>query len=67
MIETMNDIGEGTSKLAEEAVEEIRRSTADLIPACVRASSAWASSQALGGEPCPCGSGRSYERCCGSN
>ena len=83
MIETMNDIGEGVSDLAEEAVEEIRRSARDLIPDCVRALGAWASSRALGGElamaaarrgleasggePCPCGSGRSYARCCGSN
>ena len=83
MIETMNDIGEGESDLAEDAVEEIRRSAHDLIPDCVRALGAWASSRAFRGElamaaarrglkagsgaPCPCGSGRSYERCCGAN
>lgn len=75
MIEAMNDIGEGVSHLAEDVVEEIRRSAHDLIPDCVRALGAWASSQAFGGElamagggePCPCGSGRTYARCCGSN
>ena len=79
MIETMNDIGGGVCDLAEEAVEEIRRSAADLIPACVRALGAWASSRAFGGElamaaarrgleagggePCRWGSGRTCERC----
>ena len=83
MIDTMNDIGEGVCDLAEEAVEEIRRSAHDLIPDCVRALGAWASSRTFGGElamaaarrgfeaasdePCPCGSGRTYARCCGSN
>ncbi len=83
MIETMNDIDEGVSDLAEDAVEEIRRSASDLIPDCVRALAAWALSKGFGGElgmaaargafeavggaPCHCGSGRTYERCCGSN
>ena len=81
LIETMHGIGEGVSELAEEAIEEIRRSAHDLIPDCVRTLGAWASSRAFGGElgmaaarrgaaggePCPCGSGRAYERCCGSN
>ena len=83
MIETLNDIGEGVSDLGGDAVEELRRSASDLIRDCVRALAAWALSRAfggelvmvaarggfevVGGEPCPCGSGRSYERCCGSN
>ena len=81
IIETMNDIGEGVSDLAGDAVAEIRRSAHDLIPDCVRTLGAWASCRAFGGElamaaarggagggePCPCGSGRTYRRCCGSN
>ncbi len=81
MIETMNDIGEGVSDLPRNPVEELRRSASDLIRDCVRALAAWALSRAFGGglamvaergglepgggEPCPCGSGRTYECCCG--
>ena len=83
MIEAMSGVGEGVSDLAEDAVEELRRSAHDLIPDCVRTLAAWALSrafggelamgaarrgfEAVGGELCPCGSGRTYERCCGSN
>ncbi len=83
IIETMNDIGEGVSDLAGDAVDEIRRSASDLISDCVRTLGAWALSRGFGGELgmaaargdvepgggelCPCGSGRTYERCCGSN
>ena len=67
LIGMMNDIGEGVSDLAGDAPEELRRSATDLIPDSVRTLGAWALSRGFGGEPCPCASGRTYERCCGSN
>ena len=83
MIEAMNDVGEGVSDLAGDAVEQICQSAFDLIPDCVRTLGAWALSRGYGGElamaaarggfepggaePCPCGSGRTHEPCCGSN
>ena len=70
-------IARGHSPLGEEATEELAEGAPDVIEHCVPALHALR----LGGsaptrrtgprtgrnDPCPCGSGRKYKKCCGAN
>lgn len=73
-------IDQGDSGLTEAQAEEIARQAPDLIPHLVLGLNTWRLGQGMeagtGGshaaaaragedEPCPCGSGKTYKRCCG--
>ncbi len=75
-------IGRGESMLPKEQINEITAKAPDLIPQYIENLNAWRISQQVGGqfreeapnfgkvgrnEPCPCGSGKKYKRCCGLN
>jgi uncharacterized protein len=75
-------IGRGESTLPKEQIDEITAKAPDLIPHYIETLNAWRISQQVGGqfrteapnfgkvgrnEPCPCGSGKKYKRCCGLN
>jgi len=65
------------SDLPEEELEELIAEAPDMIPHCVQHLHDWrirhqgqpvASKQKVGrNEPCPCGSGKKYKKCCGLN
>lgn len=73
-------IDQGDSGLTEAQAEEIARQAPDLIPHLVLGLNAWRLGQGMAGgtggthpangragedEPCPCGSGKAFKRCCG--
>jgi uncharacterized protein len=75
-------IGRGESTLPKEQVDDLTAKAPDLIPHYVETLNAWRVSQQVAGqvraetpnfgkvgrnEPCPCGSGKKYKRCCGLN
>jgi uncharacterized protein len=75
-------IGHGESTLPKEQVDDLTAKAPDLIPHYVETLNAWRISQQVAGqvraeapnfgkvgrnEPCPCGSGKKYKRCCGLN
>jgi uncharacterized protein len=75
-------IGRGESTLPKEQIDEITAKAPDLIPHYIETLNAWRIGQQVGGqfreeapnfgkvgrnEPCPCGSGKKYKRCCGLN
>jgi uncharacterized protein len=75
-------IGRGESTLPKEQIDGITAKAPDLIPHYIKTLNAWRISQQVGGqfkteapnfgkvgrnEPCPCGSGKKYKRCCGLN
>ena len=75
-------MGRGESMLPKEQINEITAKAPDLIPQYIENLNAWRISQQVGGqfreqapnfgkvgrnEPCPCGSGKKYKRCCGLN
>jgi uncharacterized protein len=75
-------IGRGESTLPKEQVDDLTAKAPDLIPHYIETLNAWRISQQVAGqvkaeaptfgkvgrnEPCPCGSGRKYKRCCGLN
>ena len=72
----MLDAGEA-SDLPDEEVEELLSMQEGMIPHCVQKLHDWrrnhSSAPARPGpkagrnDPCPCGSGKKYEKCCGSN
>ena len=77
---TLIDIGEFDDEPAIGITDEIRRESAELIPqvlpalrklAQVRASDTFGTvrrAYKIGrNEPCPCGSGKKYKRCCGAD
>jgi uncharacterized protein len=65
----------------QAAVDELTQKAPDLIPPWVEALNAWRVKQSTGGppsattlhqklgrnDPCPCGSGKKYKKCCGLN
>jgi uncharacterized protein len=74
-------ISEGESELAEEDRHALTEDAPDLIPLWVDALNAWRLEQGIGeapsravpktkigrNDPCPCGSGKKYKKCCGLN
>jgi uncharacterized protein len=77
------DIAQAESNLPEQKVQELTEMAPDLIPVWVERLNAWrvsqhpasqpamppASNPAKVGrnDPCPCGSGKKYKKCCGLN
>jgi uncharacterized protein len=81
LILELHAINQGTSELGEEAVTEmdavapsliptmvlnLNRFTKDLKPASSRETNAPAKAKPGRNEPCLCGSGRKYKKCCGA-
>ena len=79
---TLVQIGRGESTLPKEQVDDLIAKAPDLIPHYIETLNAWRISQHVAGqprtkapnfgkvgrnEPCPCGSGKKYKRCCGLN
>jgi len=79
---TLVQIGRGESTLPKEQVHDLTAKAPDLIPHYIETLNAWRISQQVAGqfrteepnlgkvgrnEPCPCGSGKKYKRCCGLN
>ena len=79
---TLVQIGRGESTLPKEQVNDLVAKAPDLIPHYIETLNAWRISQQVAGqfrtearnfgkvgrnEPCPCGSGKKYKRCCGLN
>ncbi len=79
---TLVQIGRGDSTLSKEQVVDLIAKAPDLIPPYIESLNAWRISQQVAGqfrteapnlgkvgrnEPCPCGSGKKYKRCCGRN
>jgi uncharacterized protein len=75
-------IGRGESTLPKEQVDDLTAKAPDLITHYIETLNAWRISQQVAGqvmaeapnfgkvgrnEPCPCGSGKKYKRCCGLN
>jgi uncharacterized protein len=75
-------INQGDSGLPEDEIQELTEKAPDLIAAWVELLNAWRVSQHLGSQPatpapsfgkvgrndpCPCGSGKKYKKCCGLN
>ena len=67
-------------KANPEELEEIRKECAETIPLAIKGIyEFWKARRVVGGQavgsrkkvgrndPCPCGSGRKYKRCCGAN
>lgn len=70
-------INEARSRLGDAEVDRWDREAPDLIPQWVETLHAWRLEQDVGmsgksrtkvgrNEPCPCGSGRKYKKCCGA-
>ena len=81
-LEALIDIADGTTNLAKRDIDEFTRLAPDLIPTWIDDLYAWrvakpsatsarsimpGSSKVGRNEPCPCGSGRKYKKCCGAN
>jgi len=79
---TLVQIGRGESTLPKEQINDLIAKAPDLIPDYIETLNAWRISQQVAGqfrtkarnfgrvgrnEPCPCGSGKKYKRCCGLN
>jgi uncharacterized protein len=79
---TLVQIGRGESTVPKEQVDDLTAKAPDLIPQYIETLNAWRISQEVAGqvraeapnfgkvgrnEPCPCGSGKKYKRCCGLN
>jgi uncharacterized protein len=75
-------INQGDSGLPDDEIQELTEKAPDLIAAWVEILNAWRVSQHLGSQPatpapsfgkvgrndpCPCGSGKKYKKCCGLN
>jgi uncharacterized protein len=79
---TLAEINRGDSSLSEAEIHDLTEKAPDLIPYWVAILNAWRISQHLVGQPgtstshfgkvgrndpCPCGSGKKYKKCCGLN
>lgn len=78
---TLVAIADGESKLEQTDAYSLTAAAPDQIPRWVRQLNAWRRASVSGSdlagpvpsrkagrnEPCPCGSGRKYKRCCGAN
>ena len=79
---TLTRINQGDSGLPEDGIKELTEKAPDLIAAWVEILNAWRVSQHLApqpappapsfgkvgrNDPCPCGSGKKYKKCCGLN
>jgi uncharacterized protein len=75
-------IAQGSSTLTEQEIQDLTEQAPDLIPAWVETLHAWRVGQQGGSptarpapafgkvgrnDPCPCGSGKKYKKCCGLN
>jgi uncharacterized protein len=76
---TLVQIDRGESTLPKKQVDDLTAKAPDLIPHYIEPLNAWRISQQVAGqfrpkapnfgkvgrnEPCPCGSGKKYKRCC---
>jgi uncharacterized protein len=77
------DIAQAESKLPEPEIQDLTEKAPDLIPAWVGSLNAWRVKRHLASQlgvppaptfakvgrndPCPCGSGKKYKKCCGLN
>jgi len=81
-LQALTEIADGTSSRPKTEIDELTKMAPDLIPAWIDDLHAWRiaqphaasvrsglpSSSKVGRiEPCPCGSGRKYKKCCGAN
>lgn len=81
-LQALIEIADGTSSRDKTEIDELTRMAPDLIPAWIDELHAWrvgqlgaanirssipATSKVGRNEPCPCGSGRKYKKCCGAN
>ncbi len=78
-IETLNAIADGTAKLSRKDEDRWNREAPDLIPIWVEMLHAWRLDNDTSrpspirrgkvgrNDPCPCGSGKKYKKCCGLN
>ena len=81
-LKTLAEINRGDSSLAEAEIHDLTEKAPDLIPHWIAILSAWRIRQNLAGQPatstphfgkvgrndpCPCGSGKKYKKCCGLN
>jgi uncharacterized protein len=79
---TLAEISRDDSSLAEAEIHDLTEEAPDLIPRWVEGLHAWRIGQHLAGQsemptpsfgkvgrndPCPCGSGKKYKKCCGLN
>ena len=81
-LQALIEIADGTSSQAKTEIGELTKMAPDLIPTWVDDLHTWRLGQARAtpakssmpsaskigrNEPCPCGSGRKYKKCCGAN
>lgn len=81
-LQALIEIADGTSSRAKPEIDELTKVAPDLIPSWIDDLHAWrvallsatsaksimpGSSKIGRNEPCPCGSGRKYKKCCGAN
>lgn len=81
-LQALIEIADGTSSRAKTEIDELTKMAPDLIPTWVDDLHAWHVAQARAtpakssmpgaskigrNEPCPCGSGRKYKKCCDAN
>jgi uncharacterized protein len=81
-LQALIEIADGTSARAKTEIDELTKMAPDLIPTWVDDLHAWRVAQPHGtagksstpargkvgrNEPCSCGSGRKYKKCCGAN
>jgi uncharacterized protein len=80
---TLADIANGKSKLKKKDIDELQSAAPDLIPGWIEILNATRMAQHAGNmprataptstpkvgrnDPCPCGSGKKYKKCCGLN
>ena len=79
---TLVGIAQGESTLSEQQVQDLTQAAPDLIPGWIEILHAWRVSQHPASQPavppppfskvgrndpCPCGSGKKYKKCCGLN
>ena len=80
-LQTLKTIAEGESMLPRKEKDRLTLEAPSLIPEWVETLNAWRLVQAIGhhviakpsfgkagrNDPCPCGSGKKYKKCCGMN
>lgn len=81
-LQALIEIADGSSSRPKTEIDELTKMAPDLIPTWVDDLHAWrvaqptdtavtssmpGSSKVGRNEPCPCGSGRKYKKCCGAN
>ena len=81
-LQALIEIADGTSNRDKTEIDKLTRMAPDLIPTWIDDLHAWrigqpdaatigsgipAANKVGRNEPCPCGSGRKYKKCCGAN